>query len=61
MKHLPTKLPKSKRGANRQWIAIVREYKRRFEGWDWPTFRLNWPEAWQYVQELRAVYYSLPD
>lgn len=60
-----TKPPRSKRGANRQYSAILRAYKVAFDGggafgWDWPTFRINWPEAYARVQELKAVYYSLP-
>lgn len=59
------KPPRTKRGANRQYAAILRAYKAAFDGggafgWDWPTFRSNWPEGWQKCQDIKAVYYSLP-
>jgi len=61
-----TKQPKSKRGADRQYGALIRRYYDMFRGggtfgWDWPTFRLNWPEGYARAKELRAVYASLPD
>jgi hypothetical protein len=59
------KPPRSKRGANQRYGAVIRAYKRAFAGggafgWDWPTLRLNWPEAHAYLQCLKDIYYKLP-
>lgn len=66
MFEVTTKAPKSKRGADRQYNAILNRYHDMFRGggmygWDWPTFRLNWPEGYTRCRELRAIYFSLPD
>lgn len=58
-------MPKSKRGALRQRNAIIRAYKRAFAGggsfgFDWPTFRLNWPEGFQRAVQLKLQYPYLP-
>jgi hypothetical protein len=59
-------MPKSKRGAYRQYRALLRAYKRAFDGggafgWDWPTLRLNSPETYTKIEALRAVYTQLPE
>lgn len=58
--------PRSKRGANLRYSAVLRAYKTAFAGggafgWDWPTLRLNWPDGFSYLQRLKAIYYRLPD
>jgi hypothetical protein len=63
---ITNKPPRSKRGANVRYSAVLNAYKRAFDGggsfgWDWPTLRSNWPEAYQYLQSLKTVYYNLPD
>lgn len=60
------KPPKTKRGANRQYNALIRRYHAMFDGggmfgWDWPTFRLNWPEGYARAKELIALSKALPD
>jgi hypothetical protein len=59
-------MPKSKRGAYRQYCALLRAYKHAFAGggafgWDWPTLRLNSPEAYAKLRALIAVYPQLPE
>ncbi len=59
------KPPKSKEGAQRQFDAIVRSYRRDFAGggsfgFDWPTFRLNSPERYEQVMRLQALWPALP-
>lgn len=58
--------PKSKRGALRQYDAILRGYRRTYAGggmfgFDWPTLRINAPEAYARILVLREVYPKLPD
>ena len=57
--------PKSKRGALRQYRAIMNAYRRDFAGggafgWDWPTFAINSPERYKQVRTLQALYRELP-
>jgi hypothetical protein len=66
MPAIASREPRSKRGANRQYSAILRAYKRAFDGggafeWDWPTLRSNWPEGYAKLQTLKSVYYTLPN
>lgn len=61
-----SKQPKTKRGANRQYDALIRRYHDMFAGggtfgWDWPTFHLNWPEGYARAKELIALSKTLPD
>jgi hypothetical protein len=69
-RYLPTlpkicsKPPRTRRGAQRQYDAIVRAYKRAFAGggmfgWDGPTFRANWPEGYQRAQDIAALWRKL--
>lgn len=58
--------PRTKRGANRQYSAILRAYRTAFNGggsfgWDWPTLRLNWPKGFVKLQSLKSIYYNLPE
>jgi hypothetical protein len=58
--------PKSKRGASRLIDALIRAYRRKFSGggqfgFDWPTMRLNDPETYGRLMEIKAVYDRLPD
>jgi hypothetical protein len=60
------KFPKTKRGANKQWRALLRAYKRNFMGggsfgFDWPTMRLNSPETYDHLRAMRAAYEMLPN
>ena len=57
--------PKTRRGAMRQYNAVIRLYHIDFVGggmfgWDWPTFRLNSPALYERAKALRAIYASLP-
>ena len=57
--------PRTKEGAFRQYNALINAYRRDFAGgglfgFDWPTFRMNDPERYARVQELRALFPSLP-
>jgi hypothetical protein len=57
--------PKSKRGAVRQYDAIMRACRRDLAGglsfgMDWPTLRATFPERYARIQELRAAYAGLP-
>lgn len=62
----PYKMPKTKRGAWRQYDAIWNAYRRAYAGggmfgFDWPTFRVNWPEAYDHIQKMKEAFPSLPD
>lgn len=57
--------PRTRAGAVRQYGAIVRTYKRAFAGgglfgWDWPTFRMNWPEGHARAWHLYKLAEALP-
>jgi hypothetical protein len=59
-------MPKSKRGATRQWNAILRAYRRGFAGggafgFDWPTMRLNSPNAYAHLMTLARLFDQLPE
>lgn len=59
------KMPKTQRGATRQWNAIVSAYKRDYAGggafgYDWVTFRLNQPDAYAHIKAVQAIFASLP-
>lgn len=59
------KLPKTKRGANRQAHAIVRRWYRESKGGaayglDWPTMRATYPEDCAHIDAMRAMYKNLP-
>ena len=58
-------MPKTQRGATRQWNAILRKYRRDFAGggafgFDWPTMRMNAPAAFAHLQAMRTAFASLP-
>ena len=60
------KLPKTKRGAARQYRAMINRAREAMQGglefgMDWPTFRSWFPEAYAHIQAMRAVYPSLPE
>jgi hypothetical protein len=57
--------PKSKRGALRQYNALINACQRDFAGglvygMDWPTIRNTFPERYARIQELKAMYEGLP-
>lgn len=59
------KLPKSKRGAARQYNAIIAACRRDLSGglqfgMDWPTMRATFPERYAHIQAIRAIYKGLP-
>ena len=59
------KTPKTKRGAVRQYDAIMRACRRDMAGglsfgMDWPTLRTTFPERYARIQELKAIYKGLP-
>ena len=59
-------MPKSKRGARRQYNAEIRRYQRDFAGggmfgWDWPTLNANRPELYAHLRHVNATYRTLPD
>jgi hypothetical protein len=58
--------PRSRRGAFRRYRAVYRAYARAYDGggmfgMDWPTLRLNEPEAYAYLQALSALARHLPE
>lgn len=58
--------PKSKRGAVRQYDAIMRRVRRSLAGGlqfglDWPTFRLTFPEDYKRICRIREIFSNLPD
>ena len=60
------KMPKSKRGAWRQYDAIIRQYQRDFAGgglfgWDMPTLRINAPDKYNHIMAMKEIFSSLPD
>lgn len=60
------KMPKTKRGADRQYDSILRAYRRTYAsggmfGFDWPTFRLNAPDAFAHIREMQRAYENLPE
>lgn len=61
-----SKPPRTQRGAWRQYHAIYREYIRSQDGggafgYDWPTFRLNWPEGAARAADLLTLARKLPE
>jgi hypothetical protein len=58
--------PKTKRGANRQYNAVVREAYRRLSGGtkfgvDLSTLRTVWRDGYDKIVALRLMYASLPN
>lgn len=50
----------TQRGARRRYRALLRDYKRRFEGggtlgWDWRTMKLNDPDLYAELQQLAKL------
>lgn len=61
-----SKPPRTQRGADRQYNAILRAYIASQDGggafgYDWPTFRLNWPEGAQRAADLITLRRKLPE
>ena len=59
-------MPKSKRGARRQYDALMRQYRRDYVsggafGFDWPTLRANRPALYYHLQEMNEAFRTLPD
>jgi hypothetical protein len=59
-------MPKSKRGAVRQYNAIMRAAHHALRGglqygMDWPTFRCKFPDEAAHVTAVKAAYPTLPD
>ena len=57
---------KSKRGAVRRYWAILARCRRDLAGglsfgMDWATLRATCPDRYAEIQDLKAVYASLPD
>lgn len=58
--------PKTKRGAVRQYNAIIRTCRRDMAGglmfgMDWPTVRITFPERYARLNALREMHKQLPD
>ena len=58
-------LPKSKEGAARQVDSLIRSYRRDFAGggafgFDWSTFRINSPERYARIVEIKGMFDALP-
>jgi hypothetical protein len=58
--------PKSKRGADRQFRALLSKYRRDFAGgftfgMDWPTLHANAPDVYNRLMALRLNYKDLPE
>jgi hypothetical protein len=59
-------MPKTKRGALRQYNAVMNRVFRSLRGGleyglDWPTFYATFPDEAAHVTAIKAVYKSLPD
>jgi hypothetical protein len=59
-------MPKSKRGAARQYNAIMNRVHAQLRGGlqyglDWPTFRVLYPAEAAHVIAIKAAYPKLPD
>jgi hypothetical protein len=59
-------LPKSKRGAVRQYNALINKFYREMEGGgtfgiDWPTARIFFPQECAHIDAMRSAYRALPD
>lgn len=57
---------KSKRGARRRYNALLNKAHKELRGGalfgiDWPTLRICLPEIYEEIQQLRAMYASLPE
>lgn len=57
--------PKTKRGAVRQYNAIIAACRRDLAGglsfgMDWPTLRVSFPERYARIQYLKSIYKDLP-
>jgi hypothetical protein len=64
--HGAMRMPKTKRGASRQFNAILNAYRRAFAGggmfgFDWPTMRINAPDTYAKLHTLRELYPTLPN
>ena len=59
------KMPKTKRGADRQWHAIFSDMRRADGyqpfGYDWVTLRITRPETHAHLKAINAAYANLPD
>jgi hypothetical protein len=60
------KTPKTKRGAIRQRDSIISAYKRTYAGggafgYDWPTFRVQAPDAYAHLKHMQTLFASLPE
>ena len=59
-----TTFPKTKRGVDRQWRAIMRRMRRedgyQAFGYDWVTLRLTRPADYQHLKAMQAAYDTLP-
>jgi hypothetical protein len=58
-------MPRSKRGAHRQYDSIMRQCRRDMAGGlayglDWPTLRATFPERYAHLQAMNAAYSNLP-
>jgi hypothetical protein len=63
---MPYMMPKSKRGARRQYDALMRKYRRDYAGggsfgFDWPTLRANAPQLYAHLHAMNAAFRYLPD
>ena len=58
------KMPKTKRGADRQWRAIFNRMRRedgyQMFGYDWATLRITRPDIYRHFRAMSAAYDSLP-
>jgi hypothetical protein len=59
------KLPRTQRGATRQWNALLRAYRRNWAGggmfgFDWATMRLNDQDTYYHLAALRHLFDGLP-
>ncbi|MBK4735981.1 hypothetical protein [Noviherbaspirillum pedocola] len=60
------KMPKSKRGAVRQYNALVTRFYRELDGGctfgiDWPTARSFFPKECAHIDAMRSAFAALPD
>ena len=59
-------MPKTKRGARRQYDAIIRRCQQELAGGlafglDWPTLMVTFPDRYAHLQAMNAAFAKLPD
>ena len=66
MNREPIRLPKTKRGARKQYHSIINRARKCMAGgltfgMDWPTFSNYFPAEYDHIQKMRMIYSTLPE